>query len=417
MNFWEKDNNKILFVQDKKFKNFKISLNFKTALTKENATLNSLLVKVLMDGCEKYPTKKGIVNEFKKIYGSSLSASCIKNDFSLCPVFEIDALACDYSEKGVMKKAMELFGQVLLNPLLENGVFVSETVEREKKVLKNIIDGIVNDKRRYAAKRCLEISCGDNPYGVFEYGDNGVLEKCTSEMLYNHYRKIISSCAYSIVCVGNFEIDEAKECVDKLTENLGNGEICRGEALDVLGEKNIVTEESDITQGKLSMGFKTGKINDEDVYSWQIMNGLFGGGVSSKLFNEVREKMSLCYYASSNIYLNAGLIIANAGIDFGNYEKTVEAIEKQLDDICNGKFTDEEFENVKIASVNNLKMAKDDIDLLTNYYVYQIERKDIIAPEEKAEKCAAVLRECVEEKAKKVKCETVYFLCGRKEAK
>lgn len=408
-------NNKILFVQDEKFKNFKFILSFKTPLDKKTATLNALLVKVLLDGCEKYPTKKEISTELKKLYGASLSANCVKKEFSLCPTFEFDCISEKFSEENIISKALKMFKEILLCPLLQDGAFKSDYVEREKKVLINDIEGAQNDKRRYAARRCLEICCGDNPYGVFELGDTEICRTITPKQLYEHYKYIISSCAYSAVAVGNFAPDKMKVEAEKLFAELGSGENFAGEAIVSKGKKEIVKEPCDITQGKLSMAFVTGEINSSERYAWQVLNGLFGGGVSSKLFNNVREKMSLCYYASSTFYRNIGVILANAGIDFENFEKTADAVAEQLSDITKGEFTDTEFENVKTGISNNLKMAGDDIDTLANYYVFALETDEVIPPEEKAEKINLVKRELVEKLSRQIKLETVYFLCGREE--
>lgn len=408
-------NNKILFVRDEKFKNFKFVLSFKTPLDKKKATLNALLVKVLLDGCEKYKTKREISMQLKKLYGASLSASCIKVGFSLCPTFRFDQISDKFSENNIISKAVEMFKEILFSPLLENGAFKEEYVEREKKVLINDIESAQNDKRKYAQRRCLEICCGENPYGVFELGDKAFCRDITAKMLYEHYKYIISSCAYSLVFAGNFEKSSAQREAVELTGCLGGGESFEGKWIED-GLCDEVKEESDITQGKLSMAFTTGEIKADEQYACQVLNGLFGGGVSSKLFNNVREKMSLCYYASSTLQKNIGVILANAGIDFENFEKTRDAIVCQLEDIKKGDFTDFEFENVKTGILNNLNMAEDDIDTLASYYLYALENGEVISPKEKAERIKRVRREDIERLCGKVKLKTVYFLSGREVA-
>ncbi len=408
-------NNKILFVKDDKFKNFKVTVSFKTPLDKKTATLNALLVKVLLDGSEKYKTKKEISMALKKLYGMSLAANCIKKDFAICPTFEFDVISEKFSEKGIISKAVSMFRDIFLSPLLIDGVFKEEYVEREKKVLKNDIESASNDKRKYASRRCMEIACGENSYSVFELGDIETCDSITPEKLYEHYKYIISSCNFSIVVLGNFDEAEMESEISALCKNFGEGKEFEGTSLKFSGECTEIKEECDITQGKLSMAFTTEEIKEEDRYAWQVLNGLFGGGVSSKLFNNVREKMSLCYYASSALYKNIGLIIANAGIDFENFEKTRDAISKQLEDIKKNDFTDTELENVKIGIVNNLKMAGDDIDTLSNYYLFALSDDKVISPDEKAEKIKSVKREEITRLSLLVNADVVYFLCGREE--
>ena len=156
------------------------------------------------------------------------------------------------------------------------------------------------------------------------------------------------------------------------------------------------------------MAYATGELSGDDVYIESVMNAVFGGGVSSKLFNVVREKMSLCYYASSYVDKYKGLVLAQAGIDFDKYEKTVEAINMQLADVQKGNFTDTEFDN----TVDELS---DDPDLLLGFYVNALSNDEIVTPEELREKYLSVNREQIIERARLMKEETVFFLCAPEE--
>ena len=404
-------NIRLLSVHDDKFKNFKLAVSFATPLGKEYATKNSLLLKVLLSGCEKYPTKKDINLALKKLYGSSMTAECLKVKYNLCPTIEIDALSDRYCGEELLSKVFEFISEIILKPLRSGNAFDERIVERERGVLASDIAGIINDKRRYALLKCLEITCGDDPYGAPATGDLKVLDGITPQSLYKHYEYILKNTAVTITAVGSFNESSLRKETEKLEKSFGIGEIPDG-ALLKGGAPKEVKEKSDITQGKLVMSFTTDVGESGDFIGETVLNGLFGGGVSSKLFNVVREKMSLCYYASSLYNKNKGFILAQAGIDFENYEKTAKAIKAQLLDIQNGNFTDEEFENVKKGLVNGTLLLADDIDLLLSFYCKAVFDNEILSPVELAEKYFSVKREQIVNLSRLIKLETTYFLCG-----
>ena len=410
-------NIRLLSVPDNKFKNFKIAISFETPQGKEYATLNSLLFKVLAAGCEKYPTKKDINLALKKLYGSSMVSGSSRVKFSLCPTIEFDALSDRYCGENLLKSIFELLSEIIFKPLLKDGGFDGGVFNREKSVLSSEIAGLINDKRKYAVSRCLEITCGADPYGAPPNGDLDVLRDITPKRLYEHYEHLIGNTAVTIAAVGSFDEKALEDEVQTLQNKFGAGDISDGDILENLGKDEKITEESDITQGKLTMAFSTGVGTRGDFIGETVLNGLFGGGVSSKLFNVVREKMSLCYYASSVYYKYKGIILAQAGIDFGNFEKTAEAIKAQLVDIQNGSFTDEELENVKVGLVNSALAAPDDIDLLSAFYGAAVFDAEILSPTELAQKYMSVTREQIIELSRLIKLETTYFLCGGKEGR
>lgn len=405
----------LLFVRDEKFKNFKLYVSFAAPLGKENATYNALLSKVLAAGCKKYPDKREVSIALKKMYGTSMSFSSKKVGGALCVSLVLDAVNEKFAEEGLTDSIFEFAGEMLLNPLVSEGKFKENIVSREKKVLEADIAGLINDKRTYALARCLEITCGDDPYGCPPLGDAEICRAITAEQLYDYYKFIISECRPTIVVLGNFDEAKAKKCAKTLLSKFGGSKRQKTDILPYKADITRVTEKSDITQGKLVMAYATGELSGDDVYIESVMNAVFGGGVSSKLFNVVREKMSLCYYASSYVDKYKGLVLAQAGIDFDKYEKTVEAINMQLADVQKGNFTDTEFDNAVRGLVNTVDELSDDPDLLLGFYVNALSNDEIVTPEELREKYLSVNREQIIERARLMKEETVFFLCALEE--
>lgn len=415
MKLVRKDFSDMLLVRDEKFKNFKVSVSFETALGKKNATYNALLAKVLAAGSEKYADKREISIALKKMFGTSMSVSSKKIGGALCVSLVLDAVNEKYAEEGLMGQVFDFAEEILLNPLTSGDRFKEDITEREKKVLEADIAGLINDKRTYALLRCMEITCGDDPYGCPPYGDAEICRKITPRSLYGHYKYMVSECRPTIVVLGNFDEDKAEQYAKKLLSKLGGGKKQKTDILPYKENVTHITEKSDITQGKLVMAYKTGELSGDDVYAESVMNAVFGGGVSSKLFNVVREKMSLCYYASSYVDKHKGLVLAQAGIDFDKYGKTVEAVNDQLTDVQNGNFTDTEFDNAVRGLVNSVDELSDSPDLLLGFYINALSDEEIVTPEKLREKYLSVNREQIIKRARQMKEETVYFLCAQEE--
>lgn len=408
-------NDNIFIVIDSKFKNIRFSVNFYTPISKENATYNQLLLKVLSSGCSRYPTISDINRRLATLYGSKMFTSVkrIENNFSFSFVF--DVLCEKYSDKSTTNEIFSFAKEILTNPLAKNNAFDKDIVEREKNILRHEIEALINDKRRYANKKCIEIVCGDDEYGVNTHGYIDILDKVTPQELYSYYLFIISKCYVKIFAAGNVDVHEFKNEATALLDLFGDGKIEKTGFLPIPSSLRFEMEEAQITQGKLVMAFVVGEDAKKHEYTAMVFDGMFGGTVVSKLFNNVREKMSLCYYASSALIKQKGLILVQSGIDFENYEKARDAIFSQLEDIKNGVFTDEELKNAAVAVESSVLSVKDENTLLLNFYENQAGEEEILTPEETASRIKdAAVRSDITLFAQKIKPDTVFFLKGEK---
>lgn len=405
---------RLIMAPDKKFKNFKMTVSFQTPQGKYNATMNSLLMKVLVSGSARYKTKREISRKLKMMYGTAMYAATLKKASCLSPSITFDAVSDEYTQEGLIEEVFAFANEIIRNPLLQdNTAFLQDITELEKNNLIHDIESMINDKRRYALLRCLEITCGDDPYGCSSLGDIDICRQITAGELYEYYRKMLASSPASIILIGNFDPETARRCAAELLEGTAAGVPAEAKLLPYNNAVEIVSEQADIAQGKLIMAFKTGVGDGPDYYAETLLNGIFGGTVASKLFNVVREQMSLCYYASSVYDKNKGLILAQAGIDFDNYDKTVEAIKQQLSDIQEGKFTPEEMSNTVAALTSSARMSEDNLDELLRFYDSQSDRETILTPGETAEKYSHVTARQIQDLARLAKLETVYFLSGK----
>ena len=408
----------LYYIPKTQFKTNYISINIHNELKKETASLCALLSDVLSRGSKKFPTEIAVSEYMQNLFGTSF-----KTDIKRKGTDQILSLSASTVNdnflpdgEGVFDKVLEFLFDTLLNPLILNGAFSETYVNQEKINLINDIQAMINDKRTYSVWRLTELMFENNPYSVYELGSKGEVEKITPESLYNFYYDMLKTSPIDIFIVGDINISKALSyCEMRLKDVTPQNHtypIC-GIYNEKLCEKEV-TERFDVTQAKLCMGYKTSTPCDSDDYiKLMVANGILGGGAHSKLFNEVREKLSLAYYAGSRLGRYNGTLIISAGIEDKNKDLAINEIKTQIELLKQGKFTDEEFDATIKNITSSIKVLGDSVGYLCDYYLGNAITNTIISPEEFVEKIEKVTHEDVIEVAQKIELEMIYFLTGK----
>ena len=295
----------------------------------------------------------------------------------------------------------------------QKGKEVTE-IEQEKENLKQIIEGKIDNKARYALDRCIEEMYKNQPYGLYKYGYIEDMENINEKNLYEQYKKLINSCKIDIFVSGI--VDEGIENIIKENENIKKlqDRIPEYNKIEISAKKsekeNAVQESMEVTQGKLVIGMDLDVDNEDFRYDIMIYNSIFGGSANSKLFQNVREKASLAYTASSRYYRFKNNIFINCGIEIKNYDKALEIIKQQIEDMKKGDFTEEEVENAKKGIIASIKTIDDEQDTEITYFFSQELSNSKCNIEQYMNDIKAVTREKVIDIANKVSINTVYFL-------
>ena len=406
-----------------KFKSENISIYFAVPTVKEESVKRSLLLSVLKRGTEKYPTQKDINERLDELYATLVNLKNQKFDDTQLLGVSADIIYSSYTENGedLMRETLDVIEQMLYHPRRDEktGIFCEDFVKSEKENYKSIILSQINEPRTYAAIRCREemfasLGMVDNLDTMCEKID-GV----SATELYDCYKKIINNSKLLVFYVGKRSSDEIQELVSEVfssndiqvIENNNNKKL-----LSNLEIPNEVIESSENSQGRLIMGFNCGVTwRDEDYYAMLLCNEIFGASPISKLFMNVREKLSLCYECSS-IYNSArGAIFATTGIDSENYEKAKKAILAQLDDIKEGRISEKEFASAKKSIYNVYSALCDSPNAIERFYLGRIingidvDVADFLSILEK------LTVEDVIRAANKLSLHTVYFLRGESE--
>lgn len=408
---------KLHTIKTEKFKTNLIAIMLTTKLNRENVTKNALIPAVLRRGTKNLTTQEEINKKLEEMYGASLDCGLDKTGDNQVLKFYIETVNDEFlpqEAENMLKTSLEKIFEFVFNPYLENGCFKKEYVEQEKENIKQIIDGKIDNKARYSLDRCIEEMYKDKPYGLYKYGYVEDMKNINEKNLYEYYQQLINECKIDIFVSGI--IDEETENIIKNNENIiklkdREPQYNEPEIIAKRTEKeNDVQESMDVTQGKLIIGMDLDIDDDNLRFDVMIYNSIFGGSANSKLFQNVREKASLAYTASSSYYRLKNNIFINCGIEIKNYEKALEIIKQQIEDMKKGDFTDEEVENAKKGIIASIKTIDDEQDTEITYFFSQELSKSKCNIEQYMQRISEVTKDKVVDVANKVSINTVYFL-------
>lgn len=408
-------------VHTDKFKSAYLSLTLMTQLNRENASANALLPRVLRRGTMVHPDMESLSAALDELYGGAVEPAVRKKGESQCVGFLASFLDNAYALNGedILSGAAELLGEMLLNPLTRDGVFDPDYVEGEKANLIDELRGQINDKRIYATRRLTQLMCREESFGADKLGQEDKVAAITPESLWARYQKLLSSAQIEVYYSGSADPERVREIMERVFSALPVSQEREEPECEVRihaeQEPNVIEEVMDVNQGKLAMGWRTGGITvwEEECPALVLCSAVFGGTSMSKLFMNVRERLSLCYYASSALEKQKGLMIVSSGIEFQNYETAKREILAQLEDVKAGKITDDELEGARRILINQYRSIEDEQGRMEEYWLGQAAAGTEDTPGTLAARLETVTGEQIAQVARKLELDTVYFLKGK----
>ena len=400
-----------------KFKTNLVAVFLTTELTRENVTKNALISTILRRGSKNMPSQEEISKQMEEMYGASFDCGLDKIGDNQVLKFYMETINDDFipqQKEKMLKTTLEKILEIVFNPYIENGEFKKEYVEQEKNTIKQRIEGKIDNKARYALNRCIEEMYKDEPYGLYKFGYVEDLYAINGKNLYEYYQELIKNCKIDILVSGILP-DDIEEIIEE-NENIKNlqerePKYVMPKLITKSTEKeNVVTESMEVTQGKLVLGLDIKLEDEEQKYDALLYNSILGGTANSKMFQNVREKAHLAYVASSSYIRQKSNIFINCGIEISNYEKALEIVRKQIDDMKKGDFTEEDIENAKKGIISTIDLIDDEQDTCITYYFGQELSNNKISPEEYKEIVQKVQKDDIVKIANSVSINTIYFL-------
>ena len=410
------DNVYLTCVPSEKFKTSFLSAQMAAPLEQETAGYNALLVNVLSRGSVRFSDISAIGRELDMLYGARLDPTVRKIGENQLLGFVASGVDDRFLPKGekLLEKLADLLGEFWCSPATRGGRLLEEYVESERKNLADLIRSDVNDKRAYAARRLLEEMCAGERYGVRRLGTPESVEKIQPRRLNSHYREMLSRGRLELFYCGSARPERVRgaflRAFAPLPRQGGGIEPAPTVRRPAREQPRVVTEEMDVSQGKLCIGCRT---DCTDMAAAMLMNAMFGGATTSKLFVNVRERLSLCYYADSAYHRLKGLVTVSSGIEFQNYDRAVEEILRQLEALRQGDWEDWEIEGARQSLVNSLRTMEDSAGSMEDFVMGQAAAGSDETIPGLIAALAEVTPERVRAAAESVKPDTIYFLKGK----
>lgn len=404
---------KIHTIKTDKFKNCSIEIIYKNKLVKEEITANNMVVDMLMHTSKKYPTRREVAIALENLYSASLRGVSTKLGNSFFVSFVMDFLNPKYCEKGYLEDIIEFQFDMIQNPNITNGKFDSRSFNIIKNRLKADIESVTENSTRYALRTSLRHMDSKSPSSYSMLGTIEELDGITTTNLIDTYHNIINNYDCDIYVIGNLDMDY----VVKLIKDNFNNRTIKNNDVNLYVDNKLKRKITDITENAnyeqdtfvMIHNAKDFTKRERD-YVIHLFNIIFGsGGLTSKLYQYVREENSLCYSINTVYQKYDQLLMIYSGLDGKNKELCMKLVDKALNEMINGDFSDEEIDNAKKTIISSIRMSEDTLGgIVNNYFFNNIDQVDLY--DERVKQFNTVTREEIMDVAKKIKLNTVYLL-------
>ena len=412
------DNVFLTYVPAEKFKTDFLSAQFIAPLRADTAGLNALLPAVLRRGTERYPDMQRLSAALDGLYGATIEHSVRKRGENQLWGFLATCMDDAFSPDGsrLLEPLADILGQLVCRPVLEDGVLSPAYVASERTNLIDAIRAAINEKRAFASRRLLEEMCAGEAYGLSHIGDEASVSAITPELLTAHYRAAVAQSRLELYYCGRGDLDRVADAFRSAFRGLprtAGTPLAAAQPHAPRTDPQVIREQMDVSQGKLCVGYS---VDSSDKDAVMVMNTMFGATSNSKLFLNVREKLSLCYYASSTYHRAKNMITVASGIEFRNYQKALDEINSQLAAMQRGNWEEWELAAARSSLANGHRSIFDSASQLEDFYMGQIATGRDDDPMALLEAALAVTPERIRAAAETVRLDTIYFLTGKEDA-
>ncbi len=407
------------FIPTNLFKTNLVCVLLTTPLNRDTVTKNALIPFLLKRGSKNYKTQEEISKKLDDLYGTSFECGVDKIGDNQVLKFYIESIRDEYIADGsLIDESIKLLLDIIFNPNLENGFFKEEFLKTEKEKLKKIIESKIDDKDFYALENCISTMYNNEGFGLFKFGNIEDVDNINQENITEQYFKLLKTAKIDIFVSGNLnenyvknvfiENENIKNLIPRAENYILNNEFT--EIKQIVDKPKEITEKMNITQGKLVIGMDILSKQENLQCIALVYNSILGDGANSMLFQNVREKASLAYSTKSNLVKQKMNIFIRCGIEIENYEKALNIIKEQLENIKSGNFSDEDINNAKKYLISGIKSVSEEQDTEVVYYIGQEISKTNVDLDTYLKNIEKVTKQEIIDFANQIQINTIYFL-------
>lgn len=411
---------RFVFAPASRFKTSRLLLQMALPLrmgAPEATAANALLPFLLHRTSAAYPTPRALKCKLAALYGARLSANVQKSGESQLLSIALTAIDDRFAleNESVAQGCAALLLDLLFAPALENGAFPKAAIELEKRLLMERLESEESNKWLYSQRRCEALMCSNEAYGLNPLGEPEAIAALTPEEITRAWQSLLRTAPMHFVLVSDGDGAAVRDEIRTRFAGLTREPVLPETVfIKEAGEQRSIREEQAVEQAKLLLGLRAGMQDAGDRrHAVQLMTELFGGGVFSKLFLNVREKMSLCYACQAGLHAQKGVILVRSGVDTEKADEARDAILEQLRQMREGEFTDEELDAARRALCDSYQTAEDLPESLAAWYTRGLLTGEYNTAAQEAASISGVTREEVVEAARGVTLDTVYVLASK----
>lgn len=406
----EVNNVPVTIIKTDKFKQVAGRLYFKSPVSKSTITNRMMLRNMLMESCKKYDTSEKLYIKSLECYDASLYASSSRVGNYHITSFTFSTLIDKYTKEGNLKDVIDLFCEIIFNPLVSNSAFDQDTFDLIYETKKSALEKIKEDSGSYIERQVLKNLDKNKAYTYMS--DLKYLDKITSKSLYDDYLDMINNSSVSLVLSGNIDFDNP--IIDIITSKIKKNKKFDVKLLidndNEKEENKVITEDFFGTQNIINYVLYLKNLTDfERNYVAPLYRIILGGGVSSRLFSIIREENKLAYYSFARYEKDDSLMYIIMGIEKENFDKAYKLTNKIIGEMKN--LSEEEVEHAKKSYITLYEESQDKITNIIGSY-NKLNLFDIKDDNELIENINKVTKEDIEKFASKVYPHICYFLKG-----
>ena len=406
------DSVRIINLTDNKFKTFRIAFKMLLPIDRETASENAVLTSMVCRLTKEFPDYTALSRKLASLYGAGIYSDVTKMGDNQVLNIALSGISGKYAFGGekMEQELLSILLSAVFSPLKdERGLFPEESFIQEKRQIIESIEADFNDKRIYAIDRCIAELYRNEKAGIYKYGTKESVNAIDEKKLPEMWSEVLKRAQFVIFVTGDCDYKYIENTVKEYFNFEREPYKLTNEVRKASETPNTVCDEMKLAQSKLVLGFRTECC---DVNALKLMSVIYGGSATSKLFVNVREKLSLCYYCSCRPAVLKKAFLVESGVETDKLYDAQSAILNELEEIRKGNITEEEFSNAKLALFNSLNGIEDSLYSLEIFYQNQIFDSEVYTPKEQLEKIKAVTLEDVINAAKLTKLDTVYILKG-----
>ena len=403
------------WITDPRFKSNRLSIHFVLPMEEARRAGRAILPYLWVKRCQTYPDMTSLSCRLAELYGAGLGAKVDKLGQNQVLSLAITGLDDRFTLEGeaMLTQCAQLLRDLVQQPYLEDGLFSAEDVETEKQTLSDLIQAKINDKRRYATLRATELLLKEQGGGLDPLGTLEQVKALTPEEVTAAYHQALKESRIHLFFVGCGNPETAREVFQNAIAGWDRdpkpaAPLHRYRA----GENRRVVERMDVTQSKLVLCLSSGLTEEEDPFAAQMASVVLGGTPSSKLFLNVRERLSLCYYCSCQLALPSGVLLVSSGVEHQNVAAAHDEILRQLSLLQQGELTQQELDQAQKAMLNSYRTVGDSLSALESYYMQRSLNPVIRSPQEEAQLLSQITAQQIVQAAQRIRPQLCYTLTG-----